>query len=70
MDEDRIVDVVVIIGILGIIIAKLAGWITWPWIWLTAIIWIPFVAGLAIAIGFLLIMIIEYIIEKQKEKIK
>jgi hypothetical protein len=44
------------IGIFGLltiifVIAKLAGWIAWSWLWVLAPLWIGFLALLGILLG-------------------
>lgn len=67
MDSDRIVDIFIITAAIAILVARIAGWITWPWIWITAIIWIPFAIGLALLVSLIFILIIIAAINKIKE---
>lgn len=67
MDSDRIVDIFIITAAIAILVARIAGWITWPWIWITAIIWIPFAIGLALLVSLICILIIIAAINKIKE---
>ena len=59
MVEDKIGNAAIVIIIVGIIFSKLMGWITWPWLWITSIIWIPLLIGVLIAIIFVILMLIE-----------
>ena len=65
--EDRIVDAFFIVGVLTILVLKLMNIITIPWLWLTAIIWIPFSIGIVLAIILLILFIIENKIHKEKK---
>lgn len=67
MDSDRIVDIFIITTAIAILVARIVGWITWPWIWITAIIWIPFAIGLALLVSLICILIIIAAINKIKE---
>lgn len=67
MDSDKIVDIFIITAAIAILVARIAGWITWPWIWITAIIWIPFAIGLALLVSLIFILIIIAAINKIKE---
>ena len=67
MDSDKMADIFIVTVIIAILIAKIVGWITWPWIWITAIIWIPFAIGLVLFILLICILIITTIINKIKE---
>ena len=70
MDEDRIVDGILIGFIITIIGLKIANIITIPWIWLLSPLWIPFTAGVIIALICGGWMISSIIIYKIKEKRK
>ena len=70
MDEDRIVDGILIGFIITIIGLKIANIITIPWIWLLSPLWIPFTAGVIIALICGSWMISSIIIYKIKEKRK
>ena len=67
MDSDRIVDIFIVTAIITILVAKIAGWITWPWIWIASIVWIPLVLGVVLCILVMCILIITTIINKIKE---
>lgn len=68
MDEDRIVDIVFIIGVVAVIVLKIIGVITIPWIWLLCPIWGLLIIGCAFAIIITLVCLIqEYINEKRKK---
>lgn len=67
MDSDRVVDIFIVTVVIAILVARIAGWITWPWIWITAIIWIPFAIGLALLVSLICILIIIAAINKIKE---
>lgn len=66
MNEDRVVDIAIIVIVIGIIAAKLTGFISISWLWLTAIIWIPLAIGFVIAFLFILTYCISCIIDKIK----
>lgn len=66
MDEDKIANIAIAAIVVGIIFAKLMGWITWPWLWITSVIWIPLIIGTLIAIIFLLIFGLKIIIDKKE----
>jgi TRAP-type C4-dicarboxylate transport system permease small subunit len=66
--EDRCIDIFIILCVVAVIVLKITGVITIPWLWISAIIWIPFLIGCIIAIGIILLAIIENAIEKIKEK--
>lgn len=69
MDEDRVIDIVFILAFIAVIVLKCIGIITISWLWLTAIIWIPFCMGIIVAIGFFIAFAIETLIDKlNKEK--
>jgi len=66
MDEDRVVDICFILGIIAIIVLKLTNIITLSWFWLLCPLW-----GLAgLGIIFCVIITIAYIIKKVFIKIK
>jgi len=50
-----------ILGIIFIFL-KIFGAITWPWIWVTAPIWMPFISG------FLFILVIAIVVISQRRK--
>ena len=60
-NEDRIVDIGILIIILLIIIGKFTGAVTWPWIWILAPVWIPFAFGVILAIILAIIYIVTII---------
>ena len=66
--EDRCIDILIILCVVAVIVLKITGVITIPWLWISAIIWIPFLIGCILAIGIILLAIIENAIEKIKEK--
>lgn len=66
MDEDRIVDILLIGGVITIIILRICNVITWPWKWIFAPIWIPLGIGVILALIFAIVIIIYYIKEKNK----
>ena len=48
---------------IALIVLKLTGLITWPWLWVTAPLWIGF-AGLIIVLAFILFFkVLELLIE-------
>lgn len=67
MDSDKMADIFIVTVIIAILVAKIAGWITWSWIWITAIIWIPFAICLVLFILLMCILIIITTINKIKE---
>lgn len=67
MDSDKMADIFIVTVIIAILVAKIAGWITWPWIWITAIIWIPFAICLVLFILLICMLIIITTINKIKE---
>ena len=67
MDSDKMADIFIVIAIIAILIAKIVGWITWPWIWIASIVWIPLVLGVVLCILVMCILIITTIINKIKE---
>lgn len=56
---ERIVDVVICLAVIAIIVLKICGIITISWLWLLAPLWIPFGIGIAIAIVFIILYLIE-----------
>lgn len=66
--EDKCIDILIILCIVAVIVLKITGVITISWLWISAIIWIPFLIGCVLAIGIILLAIIENAIEKIKEK--
>ena len=66
--EDKYIDIFIILCVVTVVVLKLTGVITWSWLWLTAIIWVPFLIGCVIATGIILLAIIQNTIEKIKEK--
>ena len=56
---DRIVDAVICLTVIAIIVLKICGVITISWLWLLAPLWIPFAFGLAVAIIFIILFLIE-----------
>ena len=67
MNDDRIADIIVIFIIVMIFLARICGWITWPWIWMLAPIWIPLGLGTLFSIFVVIVIIIEEIKERQNE---
>ena len=66
MNEDKIANIAIVAIVVGIIFAKLMGWITWPWLWITSIIWIPLIIGVLIAVIFIIIFWVIIFIEKRR----
>ena len=66
MNEDRIADVLIIIAIITVIVLKLCNVITISWLWLTSIVWIPFLVG----VGFAAFIMIWFIVSIIYDKIK
>ena len=56
---DRIVDILIVAIILAVVVLKICGVITISWLWLLAPLWIPFAFGLAVAIIFIILFLIE-----------
>ena len=70
MDEDRIADIILILGYLSIIIMRILNIINWSWFWILCPFWLP-VAG--ILLGLVLGVVIGipfdiYIKTKEKRK--
>lgn len=66
--EDKIIDISLILFVLTIIILKCTGVITIPWLWLTSVIWIPFMFGLLFSICMVIFAIISKLYDNIKEK--
>lgn len=66
MNDDRIVDFFIIGAIITVIILKLTNVITISWLWLLSPIWIPFGIGCVFAFVFLIVVIIEFYIDKKE----
>ncbi len=66
MDEDRIVDIFIIVAAISIIVLKIINVITIPWLWLTSIIWIPLCLGVILAIVLFIWYQIEIMIRRKK----
>lgn len=66
MNEDRIADILIIIAIIAVIVLKLCNVITISWLWLTSIVWIPFLVGL----GFAALIMIWFVVSIIYDKIK
>lgn len=49
MNEDRIVDIFLVVAIIAVIVLKITNVITISWLWLLAPIWIPFGIGCVFA---------------------
>lgn len=49
-----------IVGLLTImfVVLKLAGVIHWPWLWVLAPLWMPFVAGVVVFVLFVVVVIL------------
>jgi len=63
---DRIADVAVIGAIIAVIVLKIIGIITIPWVWLLSPIWICFGLGIIIALAMMIIFFIQCKKEKRK----
>lgn len=59
MDEDRAVDIIVVLAVLLIPILKICGIIKWSWLWILSPIWIGLLFGLLLAFVLTILMIIE-----------
>ena len=66
-DFDCIVEIGMILAVIVVVILKLTGIITLSWLWLSAIIWVPALAGMALMFMVLVVMITRGIIELIKE---
>lgn len=66
MNGDRIADVLIIIAIIAVIVLKLCNVITISWLWLTSIVWIPFLVGLGFAVLIMIWFIVSIIYDKIK----
>ena len=49
MDEDRIADIILILGYLSIIIMRILNIINWSWFWILCPFWLP-VAGILLGL--------------------
>ena len=65
---DNIIDASVILAILTVIILKLCGVITLPWLWLTCPLWIPFIIGVFLMLSLITILTTKGILNLIKEK--
>ena len=63
-DIDRFVDIGLIICIITIIVLKVVGVITIPWVWLLSPIWFPLAGGIVLALALILFLLIERIVKK------
>lgn len=67
MNEDRFVDIFIILGAIAIIVLKITNIITIPWLWLLSPLWI--LAGLGIILCIITtIMFIIHDFTYKKEK--
>jgi hypothetical protein len=48
-------------GLLGVILVvmKAMGWITWPWLWVLAPFWIPFIIFVLVSIVTIVILALK-----------
>lgn len=67
-NADRIADVLIIIAFITIVILRIIGIITWPWIWILAPIWGLLGIGFIGAIIFLIIYNINNYIQNKRRK--
>lgn len=67
-EDDRIADVLLILIFLTIVVLKCVDVIKLSWLELSAIIWVPFLIGIALSIFMLVWFGISVIREKIKEK--
>ena len=67
-NDDTIIDICIFSVALILVILKICGVITIPWIWLTSPIWIPFIIGLLIMFSVIGITTIKGIIRLIKER--
>ena len=65
---ERIADIIIIGGLLTVLILKIVGVITIPWIWLLCPIWGLLGIGIVFAILMTLLCIISTYWNKHKEK--
>ena len=57
--EDKIIDIAIILGCIAIIVLKIVGIITIPWLWLLFPIWGLFAIGIIMAIIFFIMILIN-----------
>lgn len=68
MNEDRVADIFLIVAAITVVILKITNVIKISWLWLTSIIWIPFVLGLVLCFGLFFFYLGIMLIDKTKEK--
>ena len=66
--SDRLVDIILILGIIGVIVLKIVGVITLEWIWLLSPIWVPFGLGIVLLIVLVTILMIKGFYNLFKER--
>ena len=67
-NDDRFVDITLIIIVLTVIILKLTGVIKLSWLWLLSPIWGVFLIGCVGAVGITIICLIEQWYHDRKKK--
>ena len=65
MNEDRIVEIALIVGIIAVIVLKITNVIKISWLLLLSPIWFTFGVGIVIAIFVLIVIIISCVKEKK-----
>lgn len=67
--SDRLVDIILILGVIAVIVLKLVGVITLEWIWLLSPIWISFGLGLILLVILITIIMVRgfYFLFKERK---
>ncbi len=68
MNEDRFVDIFIILGAIAIIVLKITNVITIPWIWLLSPLWILMGLGVVLCILITIMYIIHDITYKRRKE--
>lgn len=68
MNEDRIVDIFIILGAIAIIVLKITNVITIPWIWLLSPLWILAGLGIILCVLITIMYIIHDITYKRRKE--
>lgn len=67
-DDDKIMDIGIVVIAIIIVVLKLCGVITMPWIWIVSPFWIPGLIGLLLMVLFISIITIRGIFNLIKER--
>lgn len=68
MSDETLIDIIITLAAIVIVLLKVFGIITIPWIWFLAPLWIPFALGILLAIFLVTWCLIDnYKYEKKKE---